>query len=118
VTLAVFLTGELPWITACLNVVAQIAGSVLAGGIACSFLNTVGYPALSPDFTSGSGFLCEFMCTTALTFVVCSVAIPSAQAKNSFFGLAIGTTVLAGFLLFNKLMKVQLDLILLFILSF
>ena len=41
-------------------------------------------------------FLAEFLFTFALVYVVLNVATADATAGNSYFGLAIGFTVLAG----------------------
>ena len=44
----------------------------------------------------GAGFAAEFLFTFALVYVVLNTATARATSGNSYFGLAIGFTVLAG----------------------
>jgi aquaporin Z len=59
------------------------------------FFKTV--PPVSPFYpTIGAGFAAEFLFTFALAYVVLNTATAKATSGNSYFGLAIGFTVLAG----------------------
>jgi len=74
--------------------VAQIIGAVLAA-LAAKFL--VGSPAAPPgSLKVGPAFLAEFLFTFALVFVVLNTATAKGTEGNSFYGLAIGFTVLTG----------------------
>lgn len=94
VSLAAFLRGrlsaaELPgyWIV-------QVAGGLLAGSAACWLK---GCPVLTPgEIQTGPALLAEFLFTFALASTVLNVATAKATAGNSFYGWAIGSTVLVG----------------------
>ena len=71
---------------------------VLAG-IVASFvvLYLKGNPVLTPlKLDLGKALLNEFLFTFALVYVVLNVATSKKTANNSYFGLAIGSTVLIG----------------------
>lgn len=94
VTLAVFLRGrcalkEVPgyWLV-------QVLGGVVAAFTVC-YLK--GCPALAPgDLAVGPALLAEFLFTFALAYTVLNVATARGTAGNSFYGWAIGSTVLVG----------------------
>jgi aquaporin Z len=94
VTLAVFLrgkcgAGEIPS-----YIVAQSAGALLA---ALTVLFIKGQPAGSPIVVDPTfAFVGEFLFTFALCTVILNVATCKGTSGNSFYGLAIGFTVLAG----------------------
>jgi len=71
---------------------AQIIGAALAAA-AVRYLRGEGKPS---DVVVGPALLAEFLFTFALVYVVLNVATAKANANNSFYGLAIGFTVLAG----------------------
>ena len=107
VTLCAALCTKLKWSAVLLYWGAQVAGAVAAGALTKSFAPhspylvgrgtpTGVYPVKDPKATDGQAFLGEFLITTVLCFTVCSVAFAKKQAGNSFFGYAIGFTVLAG----------------------
>jgi len=74
--------------------IAQIVGAFIAAGIT-KFL--VGSPKGSAmTLAIGPAFVAEFLFTFALVFVVVNSATAKGTAGNSFYGLAIGFTVLAG----------------------
>jgi len=93
VTLAVWLRGrcaaaDLPgyWI-------AQIVGGVAAAKLV---LLLKGYPVVTPGNPNAiDALIAEFVGTFALAYVVLNVATARGTANNSFYGLAIGFTVLA-----------------------
>lgn len=73
---------------------AQIIGAALAA-LAVGYLRQgVEVKPIAP--VVGPALLAEFLFTFALVYVVLNVATAKANANNSFYGLAIGFTVLAG----------------------
>ena len=73
-------------------IVQLVAGIV--GGLVASLL--VGHQPAGPLSGVGHLLLAEFLFTFALVYVVLNVATARATEGNSFYGLAIGFTVLAG----------------------
>jgi aquaporin Z len=72
--------------------VAQLAGALLAS-LAVGFLK--GDAQVSPAaISTAPAFLAEFLGTFALAFVVLNVATAKGTEGNSYFGLAIGATVM------------------------
>ena len=94
VTLAVLLRGRCPSADVVPYIVAQSLGAAAAGGLTLFLKNapeiTAPVPATVP------ALLAEFLFTFALCYVVLHVATAPATSGNSYFGLAIGFTVLAG----------------------
>lgn len=71
----------------------------LAGALAAAFITIYlkGEPSATPLHPDAlKALLAEFLFTFALCFVVLNVATVKATSGNSYFGLAIGFTVLAG----------------------
>jgi len=94
VTLAVFLRGKLTSGDVLGYIVAQVAGAA-AAAIAVGFFK--GFPTATPlQVDPIYALLGEFFYTFALCTVVLNVATAKATSGNSFYGLAIGFTVLAG----------------------
>jgi aquaporin Z len=94
VTLAVFLRGRCPAKDVLPYMGAQVFGA-LAGAAVASFLR--------PDFVATAihpelhrVVAAEFFYTFALAYVVLNVATAKATQGNSYYGLAIGFTVLVG----------------------
>jgi aquaporin Z len=94
VTLGVFLRGRCPAKDVVPYWVAQVVGAVLAA-------LAVGY--LRPDAevvavarVVNRTLLAEFLFTFALVYVVLNAATAKANSGNSFYGLAIGMTVMTG----------------------
>jgi aquaporin Z len=96
VTLAVTLRGRCAWNEAVAYWIAQFVAAGAAAVIASSLL--IGQ---SPE-TAGvlknvpGALVAEFLFTFALAYVVLNVATSKDTAGNSFYGLAIGFTVLSG----------------------
>jgi aquaporin Z len=94
VTLAVWIRGKIP----ASDVPGYMIGQ-LAGGLAAAYLVLFmkGNPTVTPmDFGSPVvPLLAEFLGTFALAFVVLNVATAKANSNNSFYGLAIGFTVVS-----------------------
>jgi aquaporin Z len=94
VSLGVFLRGRLPAAAVAPYWAAQLAGGVAAAATVL-FLKTA--PPAAPFVARpGAGFASEFLFTFALVYVVLNTATARATSGNSYFGLAIGFTVLAG----------------------
>ena len=94
VTLGVFLRGRCPASDVLPYWGAQLLGAAGAAWIVGFALR--GAP-VSPFHAPVFGaFLAEFLFTFALVYVVLNVATADATGGNSYFGLAIGFTVLAG----------------------
>jgi aquaporin Z len=78
---------------------AAILGAQLLGAAVAAWI--VGFALQDTPVSPFVGrvlgaFLAEFLFTFALVYVVLNVATADATAGNSYFGLAIGFTVLAG----------------------
>jgi aquaporin Z len=94
VTLGVFLRGQIAARDVAPYVVAQLAGAVGAAFAVLLFKTGETVSTFTPRLAAG--FAAEFLFTFALVFVVLNVATARATSGNSYFGLAIGFTVLAG----------------------
>ena len=73
---------------------AQIAAAVLAALLTLYLKDSPTVEAFQPD--PMRALLAEFLFTFALCYVVLNVATSKDHPTNSFYGLAIGFTVLAG----------------------
>lgn len=97
VTIAVFTRGRCSFIDAVFYIVAQLAAAGVAAAAVFVFYHG---GAASPKFETQEaihrGLLAEFLFTFALAYVVLNVATSKDTAGNSFYGLAIGFTVLVG----------------------
>lgn len=94
VTLAVFIRGKCKAVDVVPYWIAQVAGASLAALVAIYCSGGNHGKALSPDIARS--LLAEGLFTFALAYVVLNVATAKATAGNSFYGLAIGFTVLVG----------------------
>jgi len=99
VTLAVTMRGRCSPADAVSYVVSQIAAAVVAA-FTVRFLmpadKLAAQTAIDLSATVAQALLAEALFTFALCYVVLNVATAKANANNSFYGLAIGFTVLAG----------------------
>jgi len=94
VTLAVWLRGRCHTKDVVPYWVAQVMGAVLAALVATFFY---GYgTGTAAGYNVPAALLAEFLFTFALCYVVLNVATAKGTAGNSFYGLAIGMTVMAG----------------------
>lgn len=94
VTLGVWLRGRCDARDVLPYMVAQIAGAA-AAAVTVNFLREgATVTAATPDVARA--LLAEFLFTFALVYVVLNAATAKATAGNSFYGLAIGLTVLTG----------------------
>jgi aquaporin Z len=97
VTLAVLLRGRISQADAVAYWIAQLAGGVIAALTASYVLEPGSVPALSPSGRElWVALLAEALFTFALAYVVLNVATSRDHPGNSFYGLAIGFTVMAG----------------------
>ncbi len=78
------------------NLAAQILGAWLAAGSVYVITGSTFAPAPGPDFGTAAVLLSEILVTFALVLVVLNVATAKATEGNSYYGLAIGFTVMAG----------------------
>jgi len=95
VTLGVLLRGKVDSLNAGAYVCSQLCGGLLAG---CVYTGALGASfTLRPGigYTLTDAAVVEFLFTTALVFVVLSVATTAQDAGNWYYGLAIGFTVMA-----------------------
>jgi len=93
VSTAVFLRRRMAGIEFATYVVAQIVAAVLAG-LVVRYVG--GREAHAPVASTGKMLVAEFLFTFALAWVVLHVATASGTLGNSFYGLAIGFTVVTG----------------------
>ncbi len=94
VTVAALLRGKCPAADVAPYLLSQIAGAA-AAVFTASWLK--GSPTLAPlAVNQGPALVAEFLFTFALATVILHVATTKSQAGNSFYGAAIGGTVLAG----------------------
>lgn len=94
VTVAVFLRGKIAAADVPGYILAQLAGAA-AGAVAAGFFK--GFPTATPlQVDPIYALLGELFFSFALCTVVLNVATAKGTSGNSFYGLAIGFTVLAG----------------------
>jgi aquaporin Z len=96
VSLAVLLRGALPAAQFVPYVVSQLLGAVAAGLMTQLIMGNTAAPAPSVDATTMAATLNEVLFTFALCLVVLNVATSSKTKGNSYYGLAIGFTVVVG----------------------
>jgi aquaporin Z len=93
VTTAVWVRGRVSTATAVPYMIVQLIGAIVASW-AVGYL--VGYGPTAKLVVFGPAFLAEFLFTFALAYVVLNTATAKSTAGNSYFGLAIGMTVMTG----------------------
>jgi aquaporin Z len=101
VTLGVTLRGKATWAEAGPYMVAQVLGALAAAGIVLYIKGTATPTTVTAtgagyQYGVGAKLIAEFLFTFALVYVVLNSATAKATAGNSFYGLAIGFTVVAG----------------------
>jgi aquaporin Z len=96
VSLAVFLRGKLTSKELLPYWGAQLAGAIVASLVAYIVTDTTFAPAPAPNPSVLPALLVEILYTFALALVVLNVATADATAGNSYYGLAIGFTVVVG----------------------
>ena len=97
VTIAALLRRRIGLADAMTYWIVQLAAGAVAGVVARAVVNPEAVTTLHPSGrTLAAAAVVELLFTFALCYVVLNVATSKDQAGNSFFGLAIGFTVLAG----------------------
>lgn len=97
VTLAVLVRGRIAVRDAIRYWVAQLAGGAVAAAVVSVVTAGGSVPPMAPTgHAMVAAFTVELLFTFALTYVVLNVATSKDHPNNSFYGLAIGFTVLAG----------------------
>jgi aquaporin Z len=94
VTIAVWLRGRCKAADVGPYIIAQVAGAAAAGTTALYLRPDAAIQAAAPNVEHA--LLAEFLFTFALAYVVLNVATSKATQGNSYYGLAIGFTVLTG----------------------
>jgi len=94
VTLAVFIRGRCDAKDVIPYWIAQVAGGVAAAFVAMFLVGKSGTPMEIANIPQA--FVAEFLFTFALAYVVLNSATAKGTANNSFYGLAIGMTVMVG----------------------
>jgi len=94
VTLAVFLRGRCPFADVIPYMLSQVAGAITAALLVKYLKPGVEIKAFVPLVLPA--LIVEFLFTFALCYVVLNAATSKATAGNSFYGLAIGMTVMTG----------------------
>ena len=94
VTLAVFIRGRCEAKDVVPYWIAQVAAAVAAAFVALFLVGKSGTPMDIPNIPQA--FVAEFLFTFALAYVVLNCATAKGTLDNSFYGLAIGFTVMVG----------------------
>jgi aquaporin Z len=96
VSVAILIRGKMKARDLIPYVIAQISGAILASLAVMVIVGDTFAPAPAPDAGLVVVLLSEGLFTFALSLVVLNVATDDATAGNSYYGLAIGFTVLVG----------------------
>jgi aquaporin Z len=91
VSLAVFLRGKATSRDLLGYIAAQVVGALAAAGIAALYVDA---PIDTPDLIVLPALIAEFLFTFALAYTVLNVATTRGTEGNSYYGLAIGFTVM------------------------
>ena len=94
VTLAIWIRGRCPTQDLIPYWLSQIIGAACAAAAVGFWKGSIPVSAISVSV--GPALLAEFLFTFALVYVVLNVATAKSTSGNSYYGLAIGFTVLAG----------------------
>jgi aquaporin Z len=97
VTLAVWLRGKCPSSDVPIYMAVQVVGGLMAAAVVGVLKGSAAMAqvtARSPEVAQA--LLAEFLFTFALAWVVLNVATAKGTSGNSFYGLAIGFTVMTG----------------------
>ncbi len=96
VTLAISIRGGMQKSDVPPYMVAQVIGALLASLAVVAITGSPFSPQPVAAYGLGGVFLAEVLVTFALVLVILNVATSEATAGNSYYGLAIGFTVMAG----------------------
>ena len=92
-TLAVWLRGKLPARDVAPYMMSQVVGALAAVAVVHVVTESSFVPAPAEGVSAGAALLVEVLYTFALALVVLNVATTDAVSGNSFYGLAIGFTI-------------------------
>ena len=100
VSVGVWLRGAIDLVGMLFYIVAQLVGAALAALVTFAL-----YPAATESLQVdvGPAFLVEALWTFVLVYVVLNVATSKDHPNNSFYGLAIGSTVFVGAVAFGSI---------------
>ena len=93
VSLAAMMRGALPKTEYLPYVVSQILGATVAAWVACVILGKTFAPMPGAGHSAIHALIVEFLFTFALCYVVLNSAVAKKTQGNSFYGLAIGFTI-------------------------
>lgn len=96
VTVAVWLRGAFPRSQILPYVAAQLVGAALASFVAAHLTGQSLVPAPGTGVSAGTALIAEVLFTFALVLVILNVATSRHTQGNSYYGLAIGFTVMGG----------------------
>jgi aquaporin Z len=96
VTLGIFMRGKIEAAAVGPYIVAQIVGALAATGAVRVLTGEAFAPAPGAGASVADVLLAEILFTFALVLVVLNVATAKATEGNSYYGLAVGFTVMAG----------------------
>jgi aquaporin Z len=95
VTIGVLIRGKVKAADVVPYMIAQLAGAAVAALVVGKFLRAgIVVTPITPKI--GPALLAEFLFTFALVYVVLNAATAEGTSGNSFYGLAIGMTVMTG----------------------
>jgi aquaporin Z len=103
VTLAVLIRGKVSVSDAIAYIIVQVAGAALAAMLVLYITGADNFPVSMDNVQKG--LIAEVVATFALAYVVLNVATAKGTAGNSFYGLAIGFTVMAMAYAFGAISK-------------
>jgi aquaporin Z len=95
VTLAVLIRGKISGAEALIYMIVQVIGACVGSLLVMYLMNDKIAEQAVEMANNVKGFIAEFLGTFALAYVVLNVATSKGTSGNSFYGLAIGFTVLA-----------------------
>jgi aquaporin Z len=93
VSLAVFLRGKLPSSDLLPYIAAQVLGAFVGAYLSYMLLDRTFAPAPSATATTMTALMVEVLFTFLLALVVLNVATSPTNEGNSFYGIAIGATI-------------------------
>jgi len=96
VSLAATMRGALPTAQFVPYVVSQLLGGIAAGAVTQVIMGSTAAPAPAATAGTAAALLNELLFTFALCLVVLNVATSKKTSGNSYYGLAIGFTVVVG----------------------
>jgi len=96
VTLAVWLRGRCDTKDVVPYIISQVAAASLAAMVVGFLYGSAKAPMVIASADVPKALLAEFLFTFALAYVVLNSATAKGNANNSFYGLAIGFTVMTG----------------------